>query len=313
VVAILVLIGAGAVASDASAKTRTAPETPTAHASSLTGFICNQLEGPATMGAKSLLRGMVGFDGGLATTLIVKVAFTKCESAINKVASVVKKFLGLQKHPKRKQSASPKNTYLNNLDSYSAGLIASRLRPYSSTITGSGDVFRFADALCFDARNNLDPNSTLAAFVPGAGRGALSPLNATVSLVVQRCNLTGFRRSYLALGVTSYVLDRISHRDFDPPFALVFNPAFSWNAASGTWTTSVSWIGNDATSGIGHYELWLWSRSNYSSRGRWDRISTSGNSWTGRIRRGYHIQFALRAQDRAGNWSPYSYTRGYGT
>jgi hypothetical protein len=312
VLAFAIAVTAPAVAQATAPKlSASSPPAATAYAdASLAGFICDQLEAPAATGAKALVSRLVGggFDGGLAVSLVVKVAFTKCESAIHTVGSFLKRFLGIQRRPVRKQTASPTSQYLQYLDSYSAGLIASRLRPYSSVIRTSNDVFRFANALCYDATNSRDPGNTLAAFVPRANRSALPALNATVSLVLRRCSLRGFQRSYLSLGVTSYVLDRITHFDFDPPFAVVFNPTFSGKYANGSWATTVTWIGFDSTSGVRGFELWL--RSNRS----WQKIAfTQRTSWTLGLRPGFNVQFAIRAQDGAGNVSPFSYTGSYNT
>ena len=79
------------------------------------------------------------------------------------------------------------------------------------------------------------------------------------------------------------------------------------NGTLGTWAVParLSWAGSDATSGIARYQL-LQSLNG----GAWTNLSlrsatvTSLDHWLGP---GYSYRFAVRAQDRAGNWSGWAY------
>ena len=79
------------------------------------------------------------------------------------------------------------------------------------------------------------------------------------------------------------------------------------SATLGAWAipARLSWAGSDATSGIARYQL-LQSVNG----GAWSRLAlpsataTSLDHWLGP---GYAYRFALRGQDRAGNWSGWTY------
>jgi hypothetical protein len=278
----------------------------------LVSFVCDQLEGPAEQGAKNLISRLTKqrMDGGLMVTFVVNLAFTQCETAVNKVTDVARRLTGLQPPPARARRPSSLDTYRRFLDDLSARLIATRLRPYSAErIVTSNDVFALRNALCRDARQSQSPATTLAYYVPNANQGAMAALNSAVDLVLHNCSLTPARASFLSLGVTSYVLGAIvAGSDFDPPFVLMFNPDFNGRNTAGNWNTHVSWIGFDASSGVASYELWL--RSNQT----WRRLAyVSSRGYNLAIKPSFSIQFAVRARDRAGNYSAWSYSNSYDT
>ena len=80
------------------------------------------------------------------------------------------------------------------------------------------------------------------------------------------------------------------------------------NATLGTWAipARLNWWGSDATSGIARYEL-----MQSVNGGAWNRLAlptptaTRFHHWLGP---GYTHRFALRAMDRAGNWSGWAYS-----
>jgi hypothetical protein len=248
------------------------------------------------------------FDGGLAVNFVVKLAFTRCESTVNKLGSLIKKFLNRQSKPARQKPPSSKSRYLQYLETRSAATIARQLaRASGGAITDASSVFGLRNALCTDARAFRSTASTLSGYVPYATRRSLPPLNAVVESAIKNCGLTGPQRSYLALGVTSYVIARATQLDFDPPVVLILNPSFTPNS-DGSWATRVSWIAFDPTTSVRDSQLWL--RSN----NRWDSLGiVKGNSFDVRLKRGFKVQFAVRARDPRGNVSPFSYTLSYRT
>jgi hypothetical protein len=302
-------IGVSPALADATSN-RDVATTPIAHQSSLVGFVCNQLQGPAATGAKALIRRFTqgGFDGGLAVNFVVKLAFTKCESTVNKVGSVIRRFLNRQSKPAKQNPPSSRARYLRYLETRRAETIARQLRPYSGgAIGGAGSVVRLRNALCADARAFRSTASTLNAYVPNARRGSLPPLNAVVDSVIRNCRLSGPQRSYLALGVTSYVIARATRSDFDPPVVLILKPTFAPNG-NGTWATRVSWIAFDPTTSVQDSQLWLFANNAWHPLG-----ITTRNSADVTLYRNDVIQFAVRARDPVGNVSSFSYTLPYKT
>lgn len=266
----------------------------------ITGLICQALKTATDKGIRALIGHFTegGFDGGLAVTLVVKAGFTKCPKAVTAVGKFVKRLLGVQTKPKTQQLASPESQYLQYLETYRAGRIATLLAPYSFVIRTQTDIFTFANELCYDARNSLNPRTTLVHFVPKADRRSLPALNATVGLVIRgSCPLTATQRSYLALSVTSYVLARARPQsDLVPPVVIMYAPHFTGRYPNGAWAATLRWAVYD-TSGIRRTELWERFREGW--RGLSDARVVLQPRFT--------YLFAVRAQDSAGNYSPFSY------
>jgi hypothetical protein len=125
-------------------------------------------------------------------------------------------------------------------------------------------------------------------------------LNAVVELVIRgKCPLTATQRSYLALGVTSYVLAKARPQsDLVPPVVVMYTPQFTARYPNGSWTATLRWAGFDS-SGIRRFYLWKRFREG------WATLSDARVVF----QPGFSYLFAVRAQDNAGNYSPFSYLR----
>lgn len=244
-----------------------------------------------------------GMFGEILADLFLSSVQVHCEGVVERAGRILIKMFRDERKPASQNTT--RSTILELLDVQSAAQIANNVA-VGGTRVSTTYILNGADKTCQAFRNQTPAISVIARYFSGARLELIEPMNGFVRLVIARCPLNTYGANFLSGAMLNYLLSNESARDLEPPTAWVYS-ATGIRYTNGTSELRSNWLGSDRGSGVRAYAVWMW-RDGY-----WFQLSssTTSSAWKITLRQGTQYQWAVRAIDRAGNVSPWSYSTVY--
>lgn len=313
-IAVCIVLGAGAAPSSASSQHVTVVASsghvtvPLSSQGSgfnlITSAACSAVKGGTAYAVKRLLTSETKSWGAVLGDAVLIGVTHYCPAAVKKGAVAVRAIFRHLTQPSQQLSRSSqqlsRSRYLALFAAQREQQIARQIF-FGNRNPSPSYVGRSVDALCSAIRERHSPIPALARFYGNAKLDLLTPLNGVVRLVIRDCPLNSTQASTLTSAILSrLVRDQFRNIDLYPPIVLMETPTET-RYSDGNAVVQVHYFRFDSGSGV--KTCWIWIG--------YDGLWHPDGAATYTLAQGTEFNFAVRCEDNAGNFSPWSFSTNY--